>query len=70
MGYFDKYPHSNVLFSRVKRYYFVYTVYWDERDPVVKPNDLELMETLLNQYFGTEVEYRKRIRASGSRTTY
>ncbi|MCA1319212.1 hypothetical protein LC085_04735 [Bacillus tianshenii] len=60
IGFFDKFPHSKVLFSRVKKYYFVSTVYWDERDQVVTRADLEKMELLLNNYFGTEAYYKNR----------
>ncbi|MFE7061253.1 hypothetical protein ACFVAD_03735 [Sutcliffiella sp. NPDC057660] len=60
IGFFDTFPHSKVLFSRVKKYYFVSTVYWDERDQVVTRSDLEKMELLLNSYFGTESNYKNR----------
>ncbi|ART75987.1 hypothetical protein ACQCU1_07095 [Sutcliffiella horikoshii] len=62
-GFFDKFPHSKVLFSPIRKYYFVSYVYWDERDPIVLQEDLEKMELLFNSYMGREAFYRRRKRA-------
>lgn len=66
LGCFDKFPHSKVLFSPIKRYYFTSYVYWDERDPVVSQDDLEKMELLFNSYMGREAFYLKRSGAGGT----
>lgn len=57
---FDMYPNSLVIFRQIKNYYFVYTVQWSFKDPVVTKNALEEMEMLLNQEIGTDKEYRQR----------
>jgi hypothetical protein len=57
---FDMYPNSLVIFRQIKNYYFVYTVQWSLKDPVVTKNALEEMELLLNQEIGTDKEYRQR----------
>jgi len=57
---FDMYPNSLVLFRQIKNYYFVYSVQWSFKDPVVTKNALEEMELLLNQEIGTDKEYRQR----------
>lgn len=57
---FDMYPNSLVIFRQIKNYYFVYTVQWSFKDPVVTKNALEEMEILLNQEIGTDKEYRQR----------
>lgn len=60
IGFFDKFPHSKVLFSPIRKYYFISYVYWDERDQVVSQEDLEKMELMFNSYMGRESFYRKR----------
>ncbi|KMJ58305.1 hypothetical protein AB685_10370 [Bacillus sp. LL01] len=60
LGFFDNFPHSKVLFTPIKKYYFISYVYWDERDSVVSQEDLEKMEMLFNSYMGREAFYRKR----------
>ena len=57
---FDSFPHSTVLFRKIKGYYFVYNVYWSPQDPVVTREDLVLMELLLNRELGSEREYINR----------
>ncbi|RLQ93332.1 hypothetical protein [Falsibacillus albus] len=57
---FDTFPHSPVIFRRIKGYYFVYTVQWSPEDPYIDRTQLEKMEWLLNIELGFEDEYRKR----------
>ncbi|WP_421385390.1 hypothetical protein ACOJQI_04565 [Bacillus salacetis] len=57
---FDSFPHSTVLFRRIKDYYFVYNVYWSTQDPIVVREDLVEMELLLNRELGSEKEYLNR----------
>ncbi|WP_100371745.1 hypothetical protein [Bacillus sp. FJAT-45037] len=59
-AYFDCFPDSPVIFSKIGSYYFVYIVKWSERDLVVKREDLEEMEILLNQELGLGHEYERR----------
>ncbi|TYS15002.1 hypothetical protein FZC78_17055 [Rossellomorea vietnamensis] len=57
---FDSFPHSTVLFRKIKGYYFVYNVYWSPDDPVVTRRELIEMELLLNRELGSEEEYINR----------
>jgi len=57
---FNNYPHSLVVFRRIKNYYFVYTVQWSMMDPAVTKCALEEMEWLINRELGTEEDYRQR----------
>ncbi|MRX73107.1 hypothetical protein GJU40_13240 [Bacillus lacus] len=57
---FDVWPHSKVMFSPIRNYYFVRYVRWDERDPVVSREDLQKMEQLVNRQMGREIWYDKR----------
>ncbi|MGD7023178.1 hypothetical protein ACQCVK_11330 [Rossellomorea vietnamensis] len=57
---FDSFPHSSVLFRKIKGYYFVYNVYWSPEDPVVTRTELIEMELLLNRELGSEEEYISR----------
>ncbi|WP_083802856.1 hypothetical protein [Bacillus sp. SG-1] len=57
---FNSFPHSIVLFRRIKDYYFVYNVYWSTHDPIVSREHLVEMEILLNRELGTEQEYINR----------
>jgi hypothetical protein len=59
-GYFDKFPHSTVYFRRIRRFYIVYMVEWDEEDPVISQEDREMMQQLLNQELAREEEYKQR----------
>ncbi|WP_226583887.1 hypothetical protein [Halobacillus litoralis] len=59
-GYFDKFPHSTIYFRRIRRFYIVYMVDWDERDPIVMAKDREEMQQLLNRELGREKEYEQR----------
>lgn len=56
-GLFDAYPNSVVIFRKIKNYYFVYTVQWSMRDPVVTKTALEEMEWLLNRELGLAEDY-------------
>lgn len=58
---FDPFFHSDVIFRQIKDYYFIYTVRWSEKDPVVDKTDLEQMEILLNKELGTAHSYFNRI---------
>ncbi|MTH55660.1 hypothetical protein GKZ89_19890 [Bacillus mangrovi] len=57
---FSPFPHSRVLLSPIKNYFFVRYVKWDDRDPIVERADLEHMEWLVNKHFGLEAWYRRR----------
>ncbi|MBT2639408.1 MULTISPECIES: hypothetical protein [unclassified Bacillus (in: firmicutes)] len=57
---FDVFPNSVVLFRQIKEYYFVYTVNWSLKDPVVSKSELAEMERLLNKELGTLESYRQR----------
>jgi hypothetical protein len=57
---FDHFPHSMVLFRRIKDYYFIYNVYWSAQDPIVARRHLEEMELLLNRELGSEQQYINR----------
>ncbi|HZG72979.1 MAG TPA: hypothetical protein VEY51_15685, partial [Chondromyces sp.] len=59
-AYFDKFPHSNVVFRPINYFYFVYIVNWSKEDPVVTRADLEEMEKLLNKELGTGNAYAQR----------
>lgn len=59
-GYFDKFPNSTVYFRRIRRFYIVYMVDWDEDDPVISQDDRETMQQLLNRELGREKEYKQR----------
>lgn len=61
LAMFNPFSHSKVIFRQIKDYYFVYTVHWSSRDPVVTRKDLETMEILLNRELGTEQAYLKRL---------
>lgn len=58
---FSPFIHSQVIFRQIKDYYFVYTVRWSEKDPVVNRTHLEEMELQINRVLGTEEDYRSRI---------
>jgi hypothetical protein len=57
---FQPFSHSTVIFRQIKDYYFVYTVHWSSRDPIVTRNDLETMEILMNKALGTDQAYFRR----------
>lgn len=57
---FDVFPYSLVLFRKIKNYYFVYTVQWSDKDPVITKTELEEMEIILNQEIGADKEYQQR----------
>lgn len=59
-GYFDRFPNSTVYFRRIRRFYIVYIVDWDERDPVVEKEDRDGMQELINKELGREKEYNQR----------
>ncbi|WP_245807805.1 hypothetical protein [Halobacillus massiliensis] len=59
-GYFSKFPHSVIYFRRARSYYLVYTLDWDERDPVMTEGDREEMQVLLNEELGHISAYKKR----------
>ncbi|SDN73587.1 hypothetical protein [Halobacillus aidingensis] len=59
-GYFDKFPHSTVYFRRIRRFYIVYMVDWDEVDPFVSQGDREEMQHLINEELGRLKEYEQR----------
>ncbi|MYL50422.1 hypothetical protein GLV98_13060 [Halobacillus litoralis] len=59
-GYFDKFPHSTVYFRRIRRFYIVYMVDWDEADPFVSQQDREEMQHLINAELGRLREYEQR----------
>jgi len=58
---FDPFFHSDVIFRQIKDYYFIYTVHWSRKDPVVERKHLEEMEILLNRELGTDHSYFKRL---------
>lgn len=58
---FDQFPHSTVIFRKIKDYYFIYTISWSEEDNIVKRQHLKEMEMLLNKELGTIEFYLKRI---------
>ena len=57
---FDRFPHSNVIFRLIHKYYFIRIVNWSEKDPPVQTTDLERMELLLNDELGTGPFYQNR----------
>ncbi|WP_258871371.1 hypothetical protein [Halobacillus trueperi] len=59
-GYFDKFPHSTVYFRRIRRFYIVYMVDWDEVDPFVSQGDRDEMQHLINEELGRLKEYEQR----------
>ncbi|WLR45968.1 hypothetical protein LC065_10045 [Halobacillus litoralis] len=59
-GYFDKFPHSTIYFRRIRRFYIVYMVDWDETDPLVSQEDREEMQHLINEELGRLKEYEQR----------
>ncbi|WP_255574570.1 hypothetical protein [Halobacillus sp. Nhm2S1] len=59
-GYFDKFPYSTVYFRRIRRFYIVYMVDWDESDPLVSHEDREEMQHLINEELGRLKEYEQR----------
>lgn len=59
-AYFDHFPDSPVIFSKIGSYYFVYVIQWSEYDPIVLRRDLEEMEWLLNKELGLNEEYINR----------
>ncbi len=59
-GYFDRFPNSTVYFRRIRRFYIVYIVDWDEHDPVVEKEDRDGMQELINKELGREKEYNQR----------
>ena len=54
---FDAFPNSEVIFRKIKDYYFIYTIFWSETDAVVERSDLELMEIEMNRELGTIEHY-------------
>ncbi|WP_446853615.1 hypothetical protein [Halobacillus faecis] len=59
-GYFDRFPHSTVYFRRIRRFYIVYMVDWDDTDPLVSQEDREEMQHLINEELGRLKEYEQR----------
>ncbi|KUP09822.1 hypothetical protein Q73_00860 [Bacillus coahuilensis m2-6] len=59
-AYFSDYPHSLVIFRKIRRYYLVYEVKWSDVDPPVTKEALEKMEILLNKEFGYSTAYQQR----------
>ncbi|SFJ10154.1 hypothetical protein SAMN04487936_1013 [Halobacillus dabanensis] len=59
-GYFDKFPNSIVYFRRIRWFYIVYMVDWNDEDPVVSQDDLETMQQMINKELGKEKEYKQR----------
>ncbi|ADC50139.1 hypothetical protein BpOF4_10430 [Alkalihalophilus pseudofirmus OF4] len=59
-AYFDHFPDSPVIFSKIGSYYFVYVIQWSEYDPIVLRRDLEEMEWLINKELGFSEEYINR----------
>ncbi|WP_147804983.1 hypothetical protein [Alkalicoccus halolimnae] len=57
---FSRFPNSTVIFRSFPSYYFIYTVRWSESDPVVKREDLEQMERILNDMLGLLENYETR----------
>jgi len=57
---YSKFPQSRVILYPIKNYYFVRTVKWHLKDPVVTRADLEEMELLSNELLGTIEFYKKR----------
>ncbi|PMC35350.1 hypothetical protein CJ195_19965 [Bacillus sp. UMB0899] len=57
---FEEFPHSNVVFSPIKNYYFIRTVRWNREDPVVTRRDLERMELVVNEFLECINFYKQR----------
>jgi hypothetical protein len=57
---FDKYPNTTVIFRRVRGYFLVYSIGWNEIDGVVERSDIEQMELLLNKELGLLGNYSER----------
>ena len=57
---FEEFPHSKVVFSPIKNYYFIRTVRWNREDPVVTRRDLEKMELEVNEFLGSIEWYKQR----------
>ncbi|PPA71888.1 hypothetical protein [Jeotgalibacillus proteolyticus] len=59
-AYFDLFPASTVVLSKIRTFYFVRQVQWNERDPVVAKKHLQEMEYLINEELDTIEAYKKR----------
>lgn len=59
-GYYSKFPNSVIYFKRIRRFYIIYTLDWDEKDPMVTNKDREEMQYLINEVLGSKNEYLKR----------
>ncbi|RWZ60864.1 hypothetical protein EQV77_00015 [Halobacillus fulvus] len=59
-GYFDQFPRSTFYFRRIRRFYILYSLDWDQDDPIVTSEDREIMQYLINEALGREEAYRKR----------
>jgi hypothetical protein len=57
---FDKYPNTTVIFRRVRGYFLVYSIGWDEKDGVIERDDISKMEVLLNKELGLHENYSER----------
>ncbi len=57
---FEEFPHSKVVFSPIKNYYFVKSVRWNQLDRVVNRRDLEEMEHIVNEFLGCIDFYKQR----------
>ncbi|PWW17521.1 hypothetical protein DFO73_12519 [Cytobacillus oceanisediminis] len=59
-GVFDCCPDSFVIFKRIKNYYFIHSVDWKECAQIIKKEQLEEMEYLLNKEMGFLEGYLRR----------
>lgn len=63
-AYVDIFPNSTVHLSKIRGFYFVHHVQWDEWDPIVENSDLKEIERLVNEEMETINAYNKRRNAS------
>ncbi|MDG5470425.1 hypothetical protein P6709_01610 [Jeotgalibacillus sp. ET6] len=59
-AYFDDFPASTVVLSKIRSYYFIRHVKWDETDPIVDKNALTQMEMIINREMETLDAYNQR----------
>ncbi|KIL47855.1 hypothetical protein [Jeotgalibacillus campisalis] len=59
-AYFDIFPASTVVLSKIKSYYFVQNVRWNESDPIVDREALVEMERIINREMETLDAYNER----------
>lgn len=59
-GIFDSFPDGNMIFKRIKNYYFIHSVAWEGSPQNIEKEQLKEMEFLLNIEMGFLDGYLKR----------